>query len=58
MCDTTVDRKDFFLTVEKDIGRMMLVQNSLSRVLSQLPPHTSSYLISEPGKMTLKFLFY
>lgn len=27
MCDTTVDRKDFFLTVEKDVVKMMLVQN-------------------------------
>lgn len=27
MCDITVDRKDFFLTVEKDIVKMMLVQS-------------------------------
>lgn len=58
MCDTTVDRKDFFLAVEKDIGRTMLVHSSLSPVLCKLPPHTSSYFIFEPGKINLKFLFY
>lgn len=58
MCDTTVDRKNFFLAVEKDTGRTMLVHNSLSPVLCKLPPHTSSHLIFEPGKINLKFLFY
>lgn len=42
MSDAVVDRKDLFLTAEKGVGRMMLVHNSLSPVLSKPSPHTST----------------